>query len=127
MAEKTMKEAVDPENYARWDKGLGTKKEPAPVIPEPQPPKVAELLTLDKIKLDQVAAVPKGIHRVVRNQDGVMFTGFDIIIQMKERPGKDGQVIPGERLSGWMPSKDFHEMRRILFRGGKVAMTNVEF
>ena len=117
MAEKTMKDAVDMEDYQRWDKGLPPKKEKAPAMKEPEPPQVADILTLAKLKLQEVVALPRGRHRGIRNKEGIMFMGFDVTIQLKD----------GKKVSGWMPTADFHEMRRTLFRIGTVPMQNVEF
>jgi hypothetical protein len=117
MVEKTMREATDIEGYQAWDKGQRIPKAPSPEMPEPKPPKVENLLPLSKIKLENVVAVPRGKHRIIRNEEGYIFLGFDITVAMKD----------GTSVSGWMPSKDFHDMRRTLFRSGKVAMNNVEF
>ena len=127
MTERTMKGAMTQEEYERWDKGLPPlpqKKEPEPA--EPEPPKVDNLLSLDKLELEKIGAVLEGRRKGIRNKDGVMFVGFNVTMKMRDEMGKDGKIIPGKQLSGWMTGADFHKFRRILFRKGEVPLNNVE-
>ena len=117
MARPVPKEAMDGEDFERWQKDLPPRKKEVPVIPDPEFPKVDNLLLLSKIKMDGIETILEGRRKGIRNKEGVMFVGFNVTMKMKA----------GETVSGWMPADDFHKFRRGLSRGGKVAMNNVEF
>ncbi len=113
--ERTTKELVDMDNFERWQAGKPLKAEPKPEIPEPKPPKVKDQLTAENIDADKVAAVLSGKRRVVKNETGVRFIGFDLVLKMKD----------GKKLAGWMALKDFHEFRHGVFKKGEVSLDKI--
>lgn len=131
MARPVPKEAMDAEDFERWQKDLPPRKKEVPVIPDPEFPKVENMLSLDKIKLENISTVLEGRRKGIRNKEGVMFIGFNVTLKMKDESFKDDKgnvkTKAGETISGWMTAGDFHKFRRILSTGGKVAMNNVEF
>jgi len=114
-AQRTMKEAVSEGDFEIWDKGGKLPKKVTPSPLEPTPPKIDKVIRFDKIKLDELEGAPSSKIKTVRNDDGVMFIGFDISLEMKD----------GKRITGWMPEADYTEFRRIVTREGKINTDNM--
>lgn len=112
-----MKNAVDTEDFNLWDKGQKPRRKPVASHPDPKRPKIDNLIELDKIKLDELVSVTKGRRHIIRNEDGVMFMGYDVGYQIK------GQ----KAVEGWMSEADYVEFRRILFREGNVNVDVLEY
>jgi hypothetical protein len=112
-----MKEAVSEEDYNRWDKGLPSQKEVTQPRPEPIPPKVDDVITLKKVKYDDIKVMLDGRRKSVKNKNGVRFMGFAVA----------WEAVDGKIISGWMFEADYIEFRRELFRSGKVNCDLLEF
>ncbi len=112
---KTTPELLDVDNFERWQEGKPLKKEKPPKMPEPEPPQVKNTLTMENLKIEDVGSIPSAKRKPVRNKEGVIFVGFDVVVNMKN----------GKRVAGWMPAKDFHEFRHALFKKGEVALDKI--
>lgn len=117
---KTTPEAVDMEDYNRWDRGLPLKKKTEAKIPDPEPPKIEN--RLPPIKPKDVVEVFEVKKEPVRNLDGVISIGYHVSLKIVGEKDK----LP-VNLSGWMPEVDYLGFRRLLFRGGKVNVDNMIF
>lgn len=115
---RTMREAVSEEDYSRWDKGQRASKKTPRFHPEPKPPKVdGKIIRLDKINLADIKVISKGRRKNVRNEDGVTFIGYEVAYQVED----------GKTVEGWMSEADYVEMRRLLFREGKINVDELEY
>lgn len=117
---KTTPEAVDMEDYNRWDRGLPLKKKVEAKIPDPEPPKIEN--RLPPIKPEDVLEVFETKKQPVRNLAGVMSIGYHVSLKIVREKDK-----PPITLSGWMPEVDYLNLRRPLFYGGKVNVDNMIF
>lgn len=113
----TMQEAVDVEDYERWDRGLPELKKPVVVISSPMPPEIKDLLTPENINLEEIASVTEARLDTRKNSDGVRFIGFRVSLETND----------GKKISGWMPESYYNDFRRLLFREGKVNVDNMQF
>ncbi len=118
--EKTMKEAVDMEDFERWQKGLPPKKKKTLPPPEPAPLDIKNLIRADKIRPESVLEILQATRKPMRNRDGVVFTGFNVSFRLAGK--KEGEP---ETVSGWMPDADWVRLRRNLFRIGRANMNKV--
>ena len=120
MVEKTMKDAVDMEDFDRWDKGLPPRKKIQPKIPEPKLPDVEN--PFPKINFSNVVEIFECKKKPARNPDGMVFIGYSVSLKVKDDKDKEPVVK-----SGWMPESDYLAFRKIIFREGKVKTDNMEF
>jgi len=112
-----MKTAVNTEDYKLWNEGKRPRKKVKPSRPEPKAPKVDNSIKLDKIKTNELVSVTKGRRHVIRNEDGVMFMGYDV-----------GYQIEGQKaVEGWMSEADYVKLRRLLFREGTINVDALEY
>ena len=100
MPERTLRDAVDMENYERWDKGQPMKKKVKPVKTEPLPPKIKPL-QVDPVTVDSVSF---GKRKVLKNPEGIRFMGFEISFTDKE----------GKTVQGWMSEDKYLDLKREL-------------
>ena len=115
---RTMKEAVSEEDYSRWDRGQRATKKTPRFHPEPKRPKIdGKIIKLDKLDLDDIKVINKGRRKNVKNADGVTFIGYEVAYQ----------VEAGKTVEGWMSEADYVEMRRLLFRDGKINVDDLEY
>jgi len=115
---QTMKEMVSEEDYSRWDRGQRVQKKAPRSHPEPKPPKVdGKIIKLDKIDLDDIKVINKGRRKNAKNADGVTFIGYEVAYQ----------TAAGKAVEGWMAESEYVELRRLLFRDGKVNCDLLEY
>ena len=116
VARNTGKEALSQEDFENWDSGKRVKKEPPKVQDDPKRPKVADIIPLGKIKPEDVKGAPSGRIKTIRNEDGVMFTGYNVTLQLKD----------GKTVTGWMEDGLYLELRRLLSFEDSVNTVNME-
>ena len=116
MMARQMREAVDMEDYKLWQQGRPPRKKVVPVIPQPEQPKVKNLVQRDKIKLDEVIGAAKGRRKVIMNKDGCKFMGFEVSLPMKN----------GQTVVGWMPEADYIDIRHLLYYEDTVNTDGME-
>ena len=90
------REAIDLEDWKRMDKGLPPRKKAKVVISEPKNPVVANQINFVEIPLDKVVRLEAVRRNVIKNDDGVRFLGYDLIIQMKDSKSKNGWMVEGD-------------------------------
>lgn len=122
MAREQMKRMMNRDEFEAWDRGKPLPKRKVVAPPEPEFPKVKNLLTLDKLDVGNVGKVIIGRKNVIRNDEGTRFIGFYVALEMKV--DDTGNV---KTVDGWMPEKDYNTFRRNLFIDGNVNVDNMEF
>ena len=90
------REAIDLEDWKRMDKGLPPRKKAKVVIPEPKNPVVPNQINFVEIPLDKVVRLEAVRRNVIKNDDGVRFLGYDVIIEMKDSKSKTGWLLEGD-------------------------------
>ena len=116
-----MNEAVSKENFDRLEKGLPPLKPKKVVIPDPQKPVIDNEITMKDILLGYDVKLDYAKKNLLRNEQGVRFIGFDVIITLNPIPKKRGPGRPKETedpqpepvtLKGWMIEGQFLEFVR---------------
>jgi hypothetical protein len=109
---KLIQVAMDQEDYERWDKGLPPRKKQPKKVFIPKPLEVKDLLFADTVKQDDIkSATAKRDKR--HNEEGVIFTGFLVTIDLMD----------GKRKTGWMDEGEFYKFRRRC--GDKMVAENI--
>jgi len=111
-----MKEAGTQEDFERWNKGLPAKRKQKVAKPQPEAPKIKDVLLFKDIDLEEIKIMLDGRRKTQKNADGVMFIGFNVSYQKKD----------GSSVTGWMPEGDYIELKRILFIDGNVNIDVLE-
>lgn len=122
MSREPMKRMMNRDEFEAWDRGKPVPKRRAVAPPEPEPPKVKNLLTMDKINMGDISKVITGRRNVIRNDEGTRFMGFYVALEMA--PDESGKV---KNVDGWMPEADYNTFRRNLFIDGDVNVDSMEF
>lgn len=116
-ATNTGQEALSSEAFEIWDRTGKKPRKEAPVAqPEPISPKVKNLIPDGKIKPKDVIGAPSGRIKTVRNETGMMFTGYNVTFQLE-----NGKVV-----TGWMEDGVYLELRRLLGFEDKVNVSGME-
>jgi len=98
-----MKEAIDKEDWQRMQKGLKPKPKPPKVMPTYKAPIVDNHIRLKDIPLQSVIGFSSS-PKTVRNAEEVRFIGYDVIINVKDKP---------KPISGWMSENDVIRLRQL--------------
>jgi hypothetical protein len=116
-----MNEAVSKDNFERMEKGLPILKPKKVVVPDPPKPVMDNEITMKDIPEGYSVHLSHAAQKPIRNKDGILFIGFDVIIDLnpvakKRGPGRpkeseEGQPEPKE-LKGWMMEGTFLEFVR---------------
>jgi len=115
---RTLKTAVSEEDFDSWDRTGKNPKARQPLRPvEPKMPKIDNVIKLDKLELKDIESVTQGRSRPKRNEDGVLFMGYEV--EYKEKGKK--------AVKGWMPEVDDVPFRRILYREGLLNVDGLEY
>jgi hypothetical protein len=115
-----MNEAISREDFERQEKGLPPLKKDKIVRPEPEFPKVDNLIKFDDIPILDFERIVTSAMRRIKNKEGVNFIGYDVTILLKARrragrPTKEEEEAgePQPRiLKGWMIEGDFEKLKR---------------
>ena len=91
-----MKEAIDLEDWELIDQGKPPRKKVKPIIPEPKFPTIPNRIIFAEIPLGKVVRIEAVRRNVIKNDDGVRFLGYDLIIQMKDSKSKNGWMVEGD-------------------------------
>jgi hypothetical protein len=114
-------EAMEVEDYERWEKGLPPKRKASPVIPEPEFPEIKNLLSFDDIPIDRFRRLVSAKRHLITNEDGVTFIGFDVTVELKEAKKKPGRPPVDDKkdekdeerlVSGWMIESEWQKLFR---------------
>ena len=103
-------EAVDEADFEKLERGAPIKKVLKPVTNDPESPKVDDIIQYSPELENNLVQVMKISVSNKRNDDGVRFIGYEVVLNMK------GEKI----LTGWMPESDYVTLRRSLTRKGMV-------
>ena len=105
-----MNEMMEEKDWERRQQGLPPRPKKEVVIPEPVPPVVENQIHFEDLFSEgkEVTDV-QGHMKSVKNKDGMIFTGFDLVISFKD----------DSRISGWLSDCDFQKLKLHL-RGSKV-------
>ena len=95
-----MNEMITEADWKRREKGLPPVKKPEILIPEPVPPVVENQIHFEDLEGKEITDVA-GHLKSVKNKDGMIFTGFDVVISFKD----DSQI------SGWLSDLDFQKLK----------------
>src|SRR3989304_1769024 len=124
-----MNEAIDRETWEKIQKGIPVKPKPKIERPEPEFPVVPDLLKFEDIPMADFDDLESAGRRVIQNNEGVHFNGFDVRIiltpdaQAKRKPGrpkvhKEDEITETVKeskvLTGWMIEGDFQKFHRIV-------------
>jgi len=109
-----MTEAIDREDWELIDKGKPPREKVKPIIPEPKFPKIDDHLKFNDILPDQFESLVSAKRRSIRNEDRVVFNGYDVIIKLKRKAGRPSEKekalqtdAKDKLISGWMVEGDF--------------------
>jgi len=103
-----MKEAMSKEDFDRAEKGLAPIKKEKAVVPDPKKPITdKELFLSDVTALGEFYSVElvSASRKMVKNEDGVIFIGFDVLIDFLSKDGEKSEDTP--KLDGWMVEGEF--------------------
>ncbi len=110
-----MQEAISKEDWERQEKGLPPVKVKKMPRPEPERPEIEHEIKFSDIPMDWFKSLDKADRNVLRNKDGMRFTGYDVEISLgKNKAGaitKEEMNIP-KSMSGWMQEGDFLQLVR---------------
>jgi hypothetical protein len=114
-----MNEAVSKDNFDRFEKGLPPLKPKKVVIPDPPRPIVDNEVKMTDIPEDYEIKLDYAHRKTVRNDEGVMFIGFEVNIDLLPISKKRGPGRPKEsddpkplNLKGWMIEGEFLQFVR---------------
>ena len=113
------------EDYERKEKGLPPLPKERVETPEAEAPVVKRELKLADIEIEKVTALSAKVKEV-KNKDGVIFTGFDVILTLKKPSGRPSEKkeVPTS-ISGWMIEGEFIELRNHL--RGRIDLRNINY
>jgi hypothetical protein len=111
-----MQEAVSKENWERIEKGLPPLKPKKIHKPEPERPTIKNEIKCSDIPQGYEVELEQARRKSVRNDQKVMFIGFDVTINLipilkKRGPGRPKETedapLEPKTLSGWMIEGEF--------------------
>jgi len=97
------KDAIPLEEWERMQKGLPPLPEKKVVRPEPELPEIKNRVNFEDIPIEKLLRIQAVKKRIVKNQDGVRFIGYDAIIERRE----------GKPLAGWFQEGIMEQLRRM--------------
>jgi hypothetical protein len=114
-------EAIPREDWERKDAGLPPKKKVVVVKEPPELPKVANQITFDDIPVERFGKLISASRRAIKNDQGIIFIGYDVMIEIKAkkrgpgRPSKEEVEDKDDKeriISGWMLEHDWFKFYR---------------
>jgi len=90
------REAIDKADFDRMERGLPPRPKPKIIRPEPKFPVVPNRIEFLKLPLEKLIRIEAIRRRVIRNEEGVSFLGYDIQIEVRD----------GKPLQGWIEEGD---------------------
>ena len=111
-----MKEAISRTDFERREKGLPILKPVLSVKPEPSNPLVENELSMDHILDGYDVELESAKRRPIKNDQGTIFIGYDVVINLNPPVKKRGPGRPKETdevalepiiLEGWMKEGQF--------------------
>ena len=103
-----MKEAMSKEDFDRAEKGLAPIKREKIVVPDPKNPITdKELFLSDITALEEIYnfELVSANRKMVKNEDGVIFIGFDVLIEIFSKDGEKPEDT--NNMDGWMVEGEF--------------------
>jgi len=95
------RDAIELEDFQLIEKGFPPRSRVKVRKPEPEPPHV-----LDRVKFESIPLSPivdfEARGRAVKNDEGMMFTGFNFSVTFEG----------GEIISGWLPENEFLQLKK---------------
>jgi len=117
MGRDTGNVALGPEDLKEWEKtGRVPAKRKVAALPEPERPEIKDLIPKGKVKPENVKGAPTGRMSNRRNDEGMVFTGFNVSFELKE----------GKPVHGWMEDGVYCELRRLLSFEDDVNISRME-
>ncbi len=116
-----MNEAVSKETFERMEKGLPPLKHKRFDVPDPSKPVIDNEITMKDIPSGYDVQLDSARKNTLKNEQGIRFIGFDVIITLNPIPKKRGPGRPKEseegqpeqkELKGWMMEGAFLEFLR---------------
>lgn len=100
-----MQEAIPREDWEAMDRGERVPKRKSTPRPEPAAPKIAGQISVRGVDFQRLMSIKRDNRR---NSTGMMFIGFQITLEAKEK-GTAGV----KTLSGWIPEVEWLELLRV--------------
>lgn len=116
-----MKEAMSKEDYDRKEKGLPPLKRMSLVRPEPPKPVIDKEITMADVLDGYGVELESANRHPLKNEDGMLFIGYDVVINLnpvskKRGPGRpketESEPLEPKTLDGWMPEGEFMALLR---------------
>lgn len=115
-----MKEAMSKVDYDRKEKGLPPLRSVLMARPEPTKPDIDNEITMEDIMEGYTVELESAKRRSIKNAEGTIFIGYDVLINLnlsvkKRGPGrpKEDEEQPEQRiLKGWMNEGQFLSLVR---------------
>jgi len=104
-----MKEAMSKKDYDRKEQGLPPLKVVKTSRPEPEKPIIKNEITMKDITDGFTVELESAKKRPIRNEDGVIFIGYDVVVVLhpvSKKKGKEDDVA-SKILEGWMLEGEF--------------------
>ena len=111
-----MNEAMTKDDFDRREKGLPPLKKERNTPPDPVKPAVENEIRMTDIPDGYEVHLEFAKRSTVRNEEGIMFIGFDVSIELfpikqKQKPGRpkksDDDPLEPMSLNGWMIEGEF--------------------
>lgn len=116
-----MREAMSKLDFERSEKGLPPLKSVLMERPKPPSPEVENEITMAHILDGYDVELESAKRRPIKNKDGMLFIGFDVVINLnptlkKKGPGRpketDDDKLEPRILAGWMNEGQFLSLVR---------------
>lgn len=113
-----LQEAVTKENWERMEKGLPPLKPKQEKKEDPVSPVISNEIKLSDIPPNCDVQLDHAQRNTVRNEQGMRFIGFDVImtcVPKKKGPGKPptGTITEPKTIEGWLAEGAFLELIRL--------------
>ena len=93
-----MKDAIPREDWTRIDKGLAPLPKKKVERPDPIPPKVENQIQFKDVPIEKLVRIQAVKKRIVKNEEGARFIGYDAIIEVKDSKPLTGWFLEGDMM-----------------------------
>lgn len=102
------------ENFERMEQGLRPVKPKVEPRPEPKKPIVDNEVKLSQIPDGYTVKLEQAFRKSVRNENKVLFIGYEVLIELIPEPREKGPGRPPEpkTIMGWMIEGEFLALLR---------------
>jgi hypothetical protein len=119
-----LQEAMAKEDWERTEKGLPPIKREKIVRPEPKQPVLMDLIKYEDIPIDEFKELEYARRKMVKNEEGTRFIGFEVSILLKRKPGRPKEDEGPGTMTGWMNEGDFLKLNRVMRKKINQAVIN---